>query len=58
MFLFLFVFSGVFFFLPCIDKYDIVDLRTVSFDVPPQEVGLSSSILYYNVRFAVFRSLN
>jgi len=30
--------SGIFFVLPCIDTYTKVDLRTVSFDVPPQEV--------------------
>ena len=29
---------GIFFILPCIDSYKKVDLRTVSFDVPPQEV--------------------
>nr|BAN21160.1 prohibitin, putative [Riptortus pedestris] len=29
---------GIFFVLPCIDVYTKVDLRTVSFDVPPQEV--------------------
>ncbi|CAG7828047.1 unnamed protein product, partial [Allacma fusca] len=28
---------GIFFILPCIDAYRCVDLRTVSFDVPPQE---------------------
>ena len=33
-----FYFSGLFFILPCIDSYQKVDLRTVSFDVPPQEV--------------------
>ena len=32
------VFVGLFFILPCIDSYQKVDLRTVSFDVPPQEV--------------------
>lgn len=30
---------GIFFVLPCIESYSKVDLRTVSFDVPPQEVG-------------------
>ena len=25
--------------MPCIDSYKKVDLRTVSFDVPPQEVN-------------------
>ena len=29
---------GLFFIMPCIDTYKKVDLRTVSFDVPPQEV--------------------
>lgn len=29
---------GVFFVLPCIDYCCKCDLRTVSFDVPPQEV--------------------
>lgn len=30
---------GIFFVIPCIDTYQVVDLRTVSFDVPPQEVS-------------------
>ena len=30
---------GIFFIIPCIDTYKKVDLRTVSFDVPPQEVS-------------------
>lgn len=30
---------GIFFVLPCVDSYTKVDLRTVSFDVPPQEVS-------------------
>lgn len=29
---------GLFFVLPCLDSYTKVDLRTISFDVPPQEV--------------------
>jgi erythrocyte band 7 integral membrane protein len=29
---------GIFFIMPCIDSYKKVDLRTVTFDVPPQEV--------------------
>ena len=34
---------GLFFIMPCIDTYNKVDLRTVSFDVPPQEVSLPST---------------
>ena len=29
---------GIFFILPCIESYTKIDLRTVSFDIPPQEV--------------------
>ena len=36
---------GIFFVIPCTDEYRKVDLRTVSFDVPPQEVGEKCSIL-------------
>lgn len=31
---------GIFFIIPCIDTYSKADLRTVSFDVPPQEVKM------------------
>ena len=29
---------GVFFIVPCIDIYQKVDLRTASYEIPPQEV--------------------
>ena len=29
---------GVFFIIPCIDIYEKIDLRTQTYDVPPQEV--------------------
>lgn len=35
---------GIFFVMPCIDSYTKVDLRTVSFDVPPQEVLTKDSV--------------
>ena len=34
---------GLFFTMPCIDSYKTVDLRTVSFDVPPQEVDIHTT---------------
>ncbi|XP_021950741.1 band 7 protein AGAP004871 isoform X1 [Folsomia candida] len=47
---------GIFFILPCIDAYRCVDLRTVSFDVPPQEILTHDSVtvavdavVYYRV---------
>jgi len=35
---------GVFFILPCVDTYRKVELRTVTFDVPPQEVLTKDSV--------------
>ncbi|VDD77501.1 unnamed protein product [Mesocestoides corti] len=35
---------GLFFVLPCLDKLRKVDLRTVTFDVPPQEVLTKDSV--------------
>ena len=29
---------GVFFILPCVDVYEKIDMRTQTFNVPPQEV--------------------
>jgi len=37
---------GIFFVLPCIESYTKVDLRTVSFDVPPQEVRSRSPLRF------------
>ena len=42
------VFVGLFFILPCIDSYQKVDLRTVSFDVPPQEVLTNLGYVYFS----------
>ena len=33
------LFAGLFFIYPCMDRYIKIDMRTVSFDVPPQEVS-------------------
>jgi len=35
---------GLFFILSCIDKYSCVDLRTVSYEVPPQEMLSRDSV--------------
>ena len=36
---------GIFTVIPCIDTYRCVDLRTVSFDVPPQEASITNMII-------------
>ncbi|XP_076436689.1 band 7 protein AGAP004871-like [Babylonia areolata] len=35
---------GIFFVLPCIEDYTKIDLRTITFDIPPQEVLTRDSV--------------
>merc|ERR1719203_834634 len=35
---------GMFFIVPCLDQIMVMDLRTVSFDVPPQEILTRDSV--------------
>ncbi|XP_035223553.1 band 7 protein AGAP004871-like [Stegodyphus dumicola] len=56
---------GLFFILPCTDNYCKVDLRTVSFNVPPQEVLSKDSVtvsvdavVYYRVSNATIAVSN
>lgn len=35
---------GLYFVIPCIDTYKVVDLRVLSFDVPPQEILSRDSV--------------
>ncbi|CAB3410429.1 unnamed protein product [Caenorhabditis bovis] len=35
---------GIFFIIPCIDSFKKIDLRVVSFDVPPQEILSKDSV--------------
>ncbi|KAL7052633.1 hypothetical protein ACKWTF_004947 [Chironomus riparius] len=37
---------GIFFILPCIDAYARVDLRTRTYDVPPQELSIDNANLF------------
>ncbi|XP_076436465.1 band 7 protein AGAP004871-like [Babylonia areolata] len=49
---------GLFFILPCLDEYRKVDLRTVSFDVPPQEVLTRDSVTVAVDAVVYFRIFN
>lgn len=51
---------GIFFVVPCVDSYQKVDMRTLTFDVPPQEILTKDSvtvhvdaIMYYKVYNAI-----
>ena len=35
---------GVFFVVPCVDRFEIVDMRIQTFDIPPQEVATALAI--------------
>ena len=39
---------GVFFIIPCVDIYEKIDMRTQTFDVPPQEVRVEFLPFRYN----------
>merc|ERR1712032_611387 len=56
---------GLFFVLPCMDEVFTVDLRTVSFDIPPQEILTKDSVtcavdavVYYRVQNPVWSVAN
>ncbi|XP_015766061.1 PREDICTED: band 7 protein AGAP004871-like [Acropora digitifera] len=49
---------GMFFIYPCIDSYQKVDLRVVSFDVPPQEVLTKDSVTVAVDAVVYFRIYN
>ena len=41
--------SGLFFVLPCIESYQKVDLRTITLDVPPQEVSHGTKFCSFKI---------
>ncbi|XP_034048814.1 erythrocyte band 7 integral membrane protein isoform X2 [Thalassophryne amazonica] len=56
---------GLFFILPCTDSFIKVDMRTVTFDIPPQEVLTKDSVtvsvdgvVYYRVQNATLAVAN
>ena len=42
---------GVFFVLPCVDRYEIIDMRTQTFNVPPQEVKVKLKRVKLTITF-------
>ncbi|KAI0230775.1 Mechanosensory protein 2 [Lamellibrachia satsuma] len=56
---------GLFFIIPCIDNFVKADLRTVSFDVPPQEILTRDSVtvsvdavVYYRIQNPMMSVVN
>ncbi|XP_038637399.1 erythrocyte band 7 integral membrane protein [Scyliorhinus canicula] len=57
--------GGLFFVLPCTDSFVKVDMRTISFDIPPQEILTKDSVtvsvdgvVYYRVQNAILAVAN
>ncbi|XP_010772020.1 stomatin [Notothenia coriiceps] len=57
--------AGLFFILPCTDSFINVDMRTITFDIPPQEVLTKDSVtvsvdgvVYYRVQNATLAVAN
>ena len=55
---------GVFFIIPCVDIYEKIDMRTATYEIPPQEILTKDSvtvfvnaIMYYKVRVSPNMSL-
>ena len=47
---------GVFFIIPCLDVYEKIDMRTCTYDVPPQEVRIKHTIdCYKPIRGSLFK---
>ncbi len=49
---------GVIFIIPCVDSYRLIDLRTVSFDVPPQRILTKDSITVEIEAVVYYRIVN
>merc|ERR1711936_1512222 len=56
---------GVFFIIPCVDTYEKVDMRTHTYEIPPQEILTKDSvtvfvnaIMYYKVANAIHAVAN
>ena len=49
---------GMFFTLPCLDSFTTTDLRTVTFDVPPQEILTKDSVTVTVDAVCYFRVFN
>jgi erythrocyte band 7 integral membrane protein len=49
---------GLFFILPCVDDIITVDLRTITFDVPPQEILTKDSVTITVDAVVYYRTYN
>merc|ERR1712064_15703 len=56
---------GVFFIIPCVDTYEKIDMRTATYEIPPQEILTKDSvtvfvnaIMYYKVANAIHAVAN
>ena len=46
--------SGLHFSLPCVESHEVVDMRTITLSVPPQEVAYAKTLLTHRVTTRLF----
>ena len=49
---------GLFWILPCTDSIRVIDLRTISFDVPPQEILTKDSVTVEVEAICYYKTVN
>ena len=48
---------GVFFIIPCVDVYEKIDMRTTTYEIPPQEVSFINSPCNFGIRHLIKKFL-
>ena len=43
---------GVFFIIPCVDTYEKIDMRSQTYEIPPQEVQMTI-YFYHKFRYSI-----
>ena len=46
-------FQKVFFIIPCVDIFEKIDMRTATYEIPPQEVGFD----YFAIRMMIVMTM-
>ena len=44
---------GVFFIIPCVDVFEKIDMRTMTYEIPPQEVDISTIKTFQSTQFSL-----
>ena len=45
---------GVFFVIPCVDVYEKIDMRSQTYEIPPQEVLILLYVVMFHLKYSRF----